>query len=73
MLLKEFKLVRRVIISEVAIVEAKNLKAAQAIYDSGEVEGWEEEDVSGSEVVGLERIDERGEDGYFKICQEEEK
>lgn len=64
----EFKLIRKVIIFEEAIIEAESKEAALAKYDEGNVEGWEEQDCGQSEEIGLTSINERGQHGWFSVC-----
>jgi hypothetical protein len=64
--MKEYKLTRKIIIYEDAIVSAKSKADALRQYEKGKVTGWDENDGSG-EDYGLVELAERGKDGYFSI------
>lgn len=67
MKMKEFRLTRMVVLYEQVIIEAKSKEAALKRYHRGKISGWEEDDVSGRDYLGLEAIEERGASGEFSI------
>ena len=57
-------------IFETKIVEAETKEEALELYDSGDLEGWEEEDVGCAQDLGLLCIYERDADGEFTIAHD---